>query len=82
MGRGGAPARERSFVSLVASGLKVSHLALAMGGYYLCSQAEWFPTDILGSQHCKANLKIMFCYEFYIFHIFISIFKCLLFFQT
>ena len=35
MGRGGAPAREISFVSLVAYGLKVSHLALAMRGYSL-----------------------------------------------
>ena len=30
-GRGGAPAREVSFVSLVAYGPKVSHSALAMG---------------------------------------------------
>ena len=31
MGRGSAPAREISFVSLVAYGPKVSHSALAMG---------------------------------------------------
>ena len=31
VGRGGAPAREISFVSLVAYGPKVSHSALAMG---------------------------------------------------
>ena len=31
--RGGAPAREISFVSLVAYGFKVSHSSLAMGGY-------------------------------------------------
>ena len=32
-GRGGAPAREISFVSLVAYGPKVSDSALTMGGY-------------------------------------------------
>ena len=32
-GRGGAPAREISFVSLVAYGPKVSHSALAMAGF-------------------------------------------------
>ena len=31
--RGGAPARKISFVSLVAYGPKVSHSALAIGGY-------------------------------------------------
>ena len=33
VGRGGAPAREISFVSLVAYGPKVCHSALAMGVY-------------------------------------------------
>ena len=42
--RGGALAREISFVSLVAYGLKVSHSALAIGGYSFWNQAAWFPT--------------------------------------
>ena len=33
MGRGSAPAREITFVSLVAYGPKVSDLALTMGGF-------------------------------------------------
>ena len=33
MGRGGAPARKISLVSLVAYGPKVSHSALTVGGY-------------------------------------------------
>ena len=43
VGRGGASAREISFVSLVAYGLQVSHSALAMGGCSLWNQAGWFP---------------------------------------
>ena len=42
--RGGAPAREISFVSLVAYGPKVSDSALTMGGYSFWNQAGWFPT--------------------------------------
>ena len=44
MGRGGTPAREISFVSLVAYGPKVSDSALAMGGYSFWNQAGRFPT--------------------------------------
>ena len=44
--RGGAPARDISFVSLVAYGPKVSHLALAMGVYIFWNQAGRFPTII------------------------------------
>ena len=44
MERGGAPAREISFVSLVAYGPKVSDSALAMGGYSFWNQAGRFPT--------------------------------------
>ena len=44
VGRGGAPAREISFVSLVAYGPTVSHSALAMGGYSFWNQAGRFPT--------------------------------------
>ena len=46
VGRGGAPARNISFVSLVAYGPKVSHLALAMGVYIFWNQAGRFPTII------------------------------------
>ena len=45
VGRGSAPAREISFVSLVAYGPKVFYLALAMGDYSFLNQAGWFPTD-------------------------------------
>ena len=44
VGRGGAPAREISFVSLMAYGPKVSDLVLTMGGYRFWNQAGWFPT--------------------------------------
>ena len=44
VGRGGAPAREINFVSLVAYGPKVSHSALAMGVYSFWNQAGRFPT--------------------------------------
>ena len=44
MSRGSAPAREISFVSLVAYGPKVSHSTLAMGGYSFRNQAGGFPT--------------------------------------
>ena len=44
VGRGGAPAREISFVSLVAYGPKVSDSGLAMGGYSFWNQAVCFPT--------------------------------------
>ena len=44
MGRGGTPAREISFVSLMAYGPKVSHSALAMGVYSFWNQAGRFPT--------------------------------------
>ena len=44
MGRGGTPAREISFVSLVAYGPKVSDSALTMGVYSFWNQAGWFPT--------------------------------------
>ena len=43
MGRGGTPAREISFVSLVAYGPN-SDSALTMGGYSLWNQAGRFPT--------------------------------------
>ena len=46
MGRGGAPAREISFVSLLAYGPKVCHSALAMGVYSFWNQAGKFPTKI------------------------------------
>ena len=44
MGRGGTPAREINFVSLVAYGPK-SDSALIMGGYSLWNQAGRFPTQ-------------------------------------
>ena len=43
--RGGAPAREMSFVSLVAYGPKVSDSALAMGVCSFWNQAGRFPTQ-------------------------------------
>ena len=43
MGRGGIPAREISFVSVVAYGPN-SDSALIMGDYSLCNQAGRFPT--------------------------------------
>ena len=44
VGRGGAPAREISFVSLVAYGPKVSDSALTTGVYSFWNQAGQFPT--------------------------------------
>ena len=44
MGKGRAPAKEISFVSLVAYGPKVSDSALAMGVYSFWNQAGRFPT--------------------------------------
>ena len=41
MGRDGTPAREISFVSLVAYGHKVSDSALTMGVYSFWNQAGW-----------------------------------------
>ena len=46
-GRGGAPAREISLVSLVAYGSKVSESALPMGGYSFWNQTGRFPTTSL-----------------------------------
>ena len=43
VGRGGTPAREIGFVSLVAYGPN-SVSALTMGGYSFWNQAGWFPT--------------------------------------
>ena len=43
MGRGGAPAREISFVSLVVYGPKVSVSALAMGGLQLLKPGRAVP---------------------------------------
>ena len=43
MGRGGAPAREISFVSLVAYGPKVSDSALAMGELQLLKTGRAVP---------------------------------------
>ena len=45
MGRGGAPAREISFVSLVAYGSKVSDSALAMGGLQLLKPGRTVPNS-------------------------------------
>ena len=45
MGRDGSPAREISFVSLVAYGHKVSDSALTMGVYSFWNQAGQFSTD-------------------------------------
>ena len=45
MGRGSAPAREISFVSLVAYGLKVSDSALAMGVIQLLKPGRAVPND-------------------------------------
>ena len=47
MGRGGAPAREISFVSLVAYGLKVSDSALAMEGLQLLKPGKALPNILL-----------------------------------
>ena len=50
MGRGGASAREISFVSSVAQGPKVSHSALAMGGYMASeNRAGQFPRSAVVS---------------------------------
>ena len=46
MGRGGTPAREISFVSLVAYGPKVSDSALAMGGLQLLKPGRAVPNNI------------------------------------
>ena len=55
MGRDGAPAREISFVSLVASGPKVSDSALPwgvttsetrQGGFRSCNNGDPFPTMV------------------------------------
>ena len=51
MGRGGTPAREISFVSLMAYGPKVFDSALTMGVYSFRNQAGRFPTPILISWH-------------------------------
>ena len=56
-GRGGALAREISFVSLVAYGPKVSHSALAMGGVTLLKPGRAVP-NILASVFvgtCRGN---------------------------
>ena len=48
MGRGGTPAREISFVSLMAYGPKVSDSALAMGDLQLLKPGRAVPnTDLL-----------------------------------
>ena len=44
VGRGWAPAREISFVSLAAYGSKVSDSTLTMGGYSFWNQTGWLPT--------------------------------------
>ena len=46
MGRGSAPAREISFVSLVAYGPKVSHSALAMLGLQLLKPGRAVPNNL------------------------------------
>ena len=58
MGRGGAPAREISFVSLVAYGPKVSDSALAMGGLKLLKPGRAVPnkTFLIDNQNkIKSN---------------------------
>ena len=45
MGRGGAPTREISFVSIVAYGPKVSDSALAMGGLQLLKPVRAVPNS-------------------------------------
>ena len=45
MGRGSVPAREISFVSLVAYDPKVSDSAFAMGVYSFWNQVGQFPTE-------------------------------------
>ena len=47
MGRGGAPAREISFVSLVAYGTKVSLLSLSHGGLQLLKPGRAVPNSFL-----------------------------------
>ena len=47
MGRGGTPAREISFVSLVAYGPKVSDSALAMGGLQLLKPDREVPYTVI-----------------------------------
>ena len=54
MGRGGAPAREISFVSLVAYGPKVSDSALAMRGLQLLKLGRAIPNKYL--KKYKKNL--------------------------
>ena len=54
-GRGGAPAWEISFVSLVAYGPKVSHSALDMSVYSFWNQAGQFPTTSFKSRAWLLN---------------------------
>ena len=51
MGRGGAPAWEISFVSLVAYGPKVSDSALAMGGLQLLKPDRAVPKPTENWEH-------------------------------
>ena len=46
MGRGGAPAREISFVSLMAYGPKLSDSALTMGGLQLLKPGRVVPNSM------------------------------------
>ena len=47
MGRGGTPAREINFVSLVAYGPKISDSALAMGGLQLLKPDREVPYTVI-----------------------------------
>ena len=55
MGRGGAPAWEISFVSLVAYGPQVSDSALAMGGLQLLKPGRVVPNKEVMSKGCNIS---------------------------
>ena len=60
MGRGGAPAREISFVSLGAYGPKVSESALAKGVYSFWNQAgSQLEGSLLYSQSTDLNVNLI-----------------------
>ena len=59
MSRGGAPAREMTFVSLVAKGLKVCHSALAMGGFQSLKPGRVVPNKSRPFLVAKCTLSLL-----------------------
>ena len=63
MGRGGTPARETSFVSLVAYG-PTSDSALIMRGYSLCNQAGRFPPkNKMKQKNSRNKFSVKFVFQ-------------------